>query len=144
MRRYTDQLHWELELEIIETSLIEFNEQLGNQLQMLQDQGIRIAIDDFGTGYSSLAYLQSLPVNVLKIDRSFITGLNALGTDISLVRAIIAMAHALGLEVVAEGIESEAQRLILCQLGCKYGQGYGFARPHYWDAQLFKKIDMDQ
>lgn len=137
MRRYTDQMNWELELEITETSLVHFNDQLSSKLALLQEQGIRIAIDDFGTGYSSLAYLQSLPVNVLKIDRSFVARLNEQRSDITLVRAILAMAHALDLEVVAEGIENEAQRLILCQLGCKHGQGFLFARPQFWSNQLF-------
>lgn len=144
MRRYTDQLNWELELEITETSLVHFNDQLGCKLALLQEQGIRIAIDDFGTGYSSLAYLQSLPVNVLKIDRSFVAGLNEQRSDITLVRAILAMAHALNLEVVAEGVENEAQRLILCQLDCKHGQGFLFAKPQHWGEQLFNALDMDQ
>lgn len=139
MRRYTDQLNWELELEITETSLVHFNDQLSSRLALLQEQGIRIAIDDFGTGYSSLAYLQSLPVNVLKIDRSFVARLNEQRSDITLVRAILAMAHALDLEVVAEGIENEAQRLILCQLGCKHGQGFLLAKPQCWSNQLFTR-----
>lgn len=144
MRRYTDQLNWELELEITETSLVHFNDQLGLKLASLQEQGIRIAIDDFGTGYSSLAYLQSLPVNVLKIDRSFVARLNQQQADITLVRAILAMAHALNLEVVAEGVENEPQRQILCQLDCKHGQGFLFAKPQRWSEQLFHALDMDQ
>ncbi len=144
MRRYTDQLNWELELEITETSLVHFNDQLSLKLASLQEQGIRIAIDDFGTGYSSLAYLQSLPVNVLKIDRSFVARLNQQQADITLVRAILAMAHALNLEVVAEGVENEPQRLILCQLDCKHGQGFLFAKPQRWSEQLFHALDMDQ
>lgn len=144
MRRYTDQLNWELELEITETSLVHFDDQLSLKLASLQEQGIRIAIDDFGTGYSSLAYLQSLPVNVLKIDRSFVARLNQQQADITLVRAILAMAHALNLEVVAEGVENEPQRLILCQLDCKHGQGFLFAKPQRWSEQLFHALDMDQ
>lgn len=144
MRRFTDQLNWELELEITETSLVNFNDQLSEKLALLQQQGIRIAIDDFGTGYSSLAYLQSLPVNVLKVDRSFVSRLNEKRADITLVRAILAMAHALNLEVVAEGVESEAQRLILCQLGCKHGQGFFFSKPQRWSEQLFNALDIDQ
>ncbi|MEP4545727.1 MAG: EAL domain-containing protein [Saccharospirillum sp.] len=145
MRRYTDQLNWELELEITETSLVHFSDPLSSKLALLQEQGIRIAIDDFGTGYSSLAYLQSLSVNVLKIDRSFVARLSEQSTDITLVRAILAMAHALNLEVVAEGIESEAQRLILCQLGCKHGQGFLFSKPQGWNSQLFvASLDVSQ
>lgn len=144
MRRFTDQLNWELELEITETSMAHCTDQLSLKLALLQEQGIRIAIDDFGTGYSSLAYLQSLPVDVLKIDRSFVSRLNEGRADISLVSAILAMAHALNLEVVAEGVESETQRLILCQLDCKHGQGFLFSIPQCWGKQLFNTLDMDQ
>ncbi|MCH8531964.1 MAG: EAL domain-containing protein [Saccharospirillum sp.] len=144
VRAMTDQLNWELELEITETSLAELGERMNTKLTVLQQDGIRIAIDDFGTGYSSLAYLQSLPINVLKVDRSFVTRLSDSGADITLVRAILAMAAALGLEVVAEGIESEEQRAILSQMGCKHGQGYGFAMPQPWGPHLFRSFDPDQ
>lgn len=137
MQQLTDRLNWELELEITETTLADLSQHLNGELTRLQQEGIRIAIDDFGTGYSSLAYLQSLPVNVLKVDRSFVANLGKEGADTRLVRAILVMAHALGLEVVAEGIESASQRRVLCELGCQYGQGYGFAKPQAWSSQLF-------
>ncbi|MHA7881300.1 MAG: putative bifunctional diguanylate cyclase/phosphodiesterase [Saccharospirillum sp.] len=144
VRVLTDQLNWELELEITETSLAELGERMNARLTALQQAGIRIAIDDFGTGYSSLAYLQSLPINVLKVDRSFVTRLTDDGADMTLVRAILAMAEALGLEVIAEGIESETQRVLLSQMGCKQGQGYGFAMPQPWGPNLFRSIDPGQ
>lgn len=140
MRRVTDRLNWELELEITETTLADLGERLSSRLAQLQQEGIRIAIDDFGTGYSSLAYLQSLPINVLKVDRSFVAKIGEARADTRLVRAILAMAHALELEVVAEGIETETQRLTLRQLGCQHGQGYGFAKPQPWSSQLFMPL----
>lgn len=144
VRTLASQLNWELELEITETSLAELGERLTYKLRTLQTEGVRIAIDDFGTGYSSLAYLQSLPIDVLKVDRSFVMRLCHAENDISLVRAILAMADALNLEVVAEGIENEEQRVILSQLGCKHGQGYGFAMPQPWGPNLFRSFDPDQ
>jgi EAL domain-containing protein (putative c-di-GMP-specific phosphodiesterase class I) len=99
----------------------------------LRDLGVRVALDDFGTGYSSLAYLQQFPVDALKIDRSFIT---ALGTQppedrnsTALVRAVLALAHNLGLRVVAEGIEHTGQYRLLREFGCDEAQGYLFAQP---------------
>jgi len=99
-------------------------------LRRLHDLGIRIAIDDFGTGYSSLSYLRHLPVDVLKIDRSFVTPLGTSdSTAETLVSTTITLSHALGLEVVAEGVETEIQRDILTRLGCDTAQGYLYARP---------------
>jgi EAL domain-containing protein (putative c-di-GMP-specific phosphodiesterase class I) len=95
----------------------------------LRDAGFTIAIDDFGTGYSSLAYLRYFPVDLLKIDRSFVSRLGETDADTALVRAIIAMAATLGLPVTAEGIETEEQRAALVELGCPHGQGYLLARP---------------
>jgi diguanylate cyclase (GGDEF)-like protein/PAS domain S-box-containing protein len=95
----------------------------------LHDAGFTVAIDDFGTGYSSLAYLRSFPVDLLKIDRSFVSRLGETEPDTALVRAIIAMAATLGIPVTAEGIETEAQRNLLVELGCPHGQGYLMARP---------------
>ncbi|MGL5735729.1 MAG: EAL domain-containing protein, partial [Beijerinckiaceae bacterium] len=88
-----------------------------------------IAVDDFGTGYSNIAYLQQLPVSVLKIDQTFIRNLAASTKDQTLVRAIIGMAHDLGYEVVAEGIETQAALDMLRDWGCDEGQGYAIARP---------------
>ena len=98
------------------------------QLLALRATGVRLAIDDFGTGHSSLSRLAVLPVNTLKVDRSFVRDIPAVG-DAPLVRAMIAMAHSLGLTVVAEGIETERQRDYLTDLGCEHGQGYLFSRP---------------
>ena len=91
--------------------------------------GIRLSIDDFGTGYSSLAQLRRLPVAVLKIDRSFVNGLDGPATDVHMVTAIITMAHNLGLLVVAEGTETPEQVRVLQELGCDEVQGYLFSRP---------------
>ena len=91
--------------------------------------GVTTAIDDFGTGYSSLSYLKLLPINNLKIDRAFVNDLPRNDNDIAITRAIVALGHSLGFEVTAEGIENEAQRDFLTELGCQFGQGYLFGRP---------------
>jgi EAL domain-containing protein (putative c-di-GMP-specific phosphodiesterase class I) len=90
--------------------------------------GVRLVLDDFGTGYSSLAYLKHLPLDTIKIDRTFVAGLDG-EADRSIVEAVIALAHGLRISVVAEGIETEAQFEILRAMGCDTGQGYLFARP---------------
>lgn len=100
-----------------------------SKLVEFRESGIRISIDDFGTGYSALSYLQKYDVDYLKIDQSFVRGLSNDQNDRVLCEAIIAMAHKLGIKVVAEGVESEAQRDILKQAGCNFGQGYLFSRP---------------
>jgi EAL domain-containing protein (putative c-di-GMP-specific phosphodiesterase class I) len=97
-------------------------------LNRLRDMGVRLVLDDFGTGYSSLAYLKHLPLDTIKIDRTFVAGLNS-AADRSIVEAVIALAHGLRISVVAEGIETEAQFEILRAMGCDVGQGYLFARP---------------
>jgi len=91
--------------------------------------GVQLAIDDFGTGYSSLSYLQRFPLNMVKIDQSFIRDIVTQAGPASIVRAIIAMAHSLNLLALAEGVEQEAQRMILLDEGCDYAQGFLFARP---------------
>jgi EAL domain-containing protein (putative c-di-GMP-specific phosphodiesterase class I) len=104
----------------------------GNQVNILKQfrkAGCDIAIDDFGTGYSSLSYLRQFPANIIKIDRSFISGDSKDETDWALVESIIAMAHVLHLDVVAEGIETELQLQRLAKLGCDYIQGYHISRP---------------
>ncbi len=120
-----------LELELTESQLSVNVEVLRSLFTRLHALGVRLAIDDFGTGYSSLGYLKHLPVDVLKIDRTFIRELD--GTpdcgDAAITRAIIAMAHSLGLEVVAEGVEEKAQMEFLRDNGCDEIQGFLISRP---------------
>jgi EAL domain-containing protein (putative c-di-GMP-specific phosphodiesterase class I) len=119
-----------LTLEITESALVHNSETMRERLCQLKELGVSLAIDDFGTGYSSLSYIQQFPVDVLKIDRSFVEGLGrATGTDAALARTIIALGASLQLRTIAEGIEVEAQRAILRELGCEFGQGYLYARP---------------
>ncbi|MFZ2890340.1 EAL domain-containing protein, partial [Sulfuricurvum sp.] len=91
--------------------------------------GIEVAIDDFGTGYSSLSYLKAFPIDKLKIDQSFVRGLESDEQDRAIVRAIIGMANALGLKTIAEGIEEKEQGRLLEEYGCQQGQGYMYSRP---------------
>ncbi len=118
----------ELELEITESVLMDQSEGGVRTLRRLQELGVRLVLDDFGTGYSSLSYLKHLPLDTIKIDRSFVTGLDD-KADRSIVEAVLALAHGLGIGVVAEGIETETQRRQLVELGCEHGQGYLFSRP---------------
>jgi PAS domain S-box-containing protein/diguanylate cyclase (GGDEF)-like protein len=118
-----------LELEITEAALVERPDAAAKTLKALGELGCRIYIDDFGTGYSSLAYLSKLPVNALKIDRSFILSMHTAPGDMSLVATIISLAHALNLSVVAEGVEMEEQAKLLMLLKCDEMQGYLFSKP---------------
>ena len=118
-----------LEVEITESDAMENPDQTAAILQVLRARGVRVAIDDFGTGYSSLAYLKRFPVTTLKLDRSFVSGLPGDPDDVSIARAVISMAHNLGLKVVAEGVEQEDQRQFLATHGCDQMQGYLLARP---------------
>ncbi|MEX8495257.1 putative bifunctional diguanylate cyclase/phosphodiesterase [Sphaerotilus sp.] len=118
-----------LELEITESTLMDAGGEPGALLGELRRAGVTLAIDDFGTGYSSLSYLKHLPVDVLKIDRSFVNSIERDGRDLSIAGTIIALAHGLQLKVVAEGVETEGQRGLLEALGCDQGQGFLFARP---------------
>jgi EAL domain-containing protein (putative c-di-GMP-specific phosphodiesterase class I) len=90
---------------------------------------VQLAIDDFGTGYSSLSYLKRFPVNILKIDRSFVNGITTDPEDATLAEAVVQLGRALHLQTVAEGIETADQQAALRMLGCEYGQGYLFAKP---------------
>ena len=116
-----------LELELTESILIQDAQDAMLRLQALAQLGVRLAIDDFGIGYSSLAYLKRLPISRLKIDRSFISGLPGEASDAAIVQAIVSMGRALRLQIVAEGVENEAQRLFLEHAGCDMYQGYLFA-----------------
>lgn len=118
-----------LALEVTETFIMQHSAIAIRQLQQLHDLGIEIAIDDFGTGYSSLSHLKSLPVNKLKIDKSFINELPGNTDDIAITRTIIALANSLSLHVIAEGVETEAQARCLMLQGCTEAQGYLFSKP---------------
>jgi len=118
-----------LELEVTESSIIHDPETAVAMLQDLKKLGIRVAMDDFGTGYSSLRYLRELPIDVVKIDKSFIQDIPDHPDDVEIVTAIIAMARGLKMEVVAEGVETEAQLDLLDKLGCDKAQGYKCCRP---------------
>lgn len=119
----------ELILEITEGVLLENATVQRGNLHALRELGIRIALDDFGTGYSALGYLKRFPIDIIKIDRSFVTGIEDRGYDIALVQAILAMAKGLRLTTVAEGVETSDQQQILHLHGCDYGQGYLFSKP---------------
>jgi diguanylate cyclase (GGDEF)-like protein len=118
-----------LELELTESVLIEDRDEAVSILQKLKRLGVLIAVDDFGTGYSSLSYLSGLPVDCLKIDRSFVTNAAGGGRDAAIAQAIISLAHSLGLRVLAEGVETVEQQSFLHAHGCDEAQGYLFARP---------------
>jgi diguanylate cyclase (GGDEF)-like protein/PAS domain S-box-containing protein len=116
-------------LEITESLVLHDAEQVWTDLRTLRGLGVRVAIDDFGTGYSSLSYLRQMPVDVLKIDKSFVDDIVASRQQCALVNAIVTLARDLDLEVVAEGIEEPEQLVLLARMGCPYGQGYLFAKP---------------
>ena len=118
-----------LELEITESAIMADPDRASKILHALREMGLVISIDDFGTGYSSLAYLRTLAVNRLKIDRSFIVGIEESHTEQVIVESTIKLAHGLGLLAVAEGIETESQYAILRELGCDIGQGFAIGRP---------------
>lgn len=117
-----------LELEITESSLVENSETVMNVLNQIKERDINISLDDFGTGYSSLSYLAEFPIDILKIDRSFVSKIGEAKQD-AIVSAMVAMGKAMGMKVVAEGIETEQQLDFLRQLGCDIAQGYLFSKP---------------
>ncbi|MGZ8289873.1 MAG: EAL domain-containing protein [Telluria sp.] len=118
-----------LKLELTETMLIENVEATIEKMHKLKDHGIGFSLDDFGTGYSSLSYLKLLPLDQLKIDRSFVRDVLIDPNDASIARSIVALGQALGLAIIAEGVETESQRAFLAELGCDCCQGYLFGRP---------------
>ena len=109
--------------------MIQRHDNVKKQLALLKDLGICIALDDFGTGYASLSYLQEYPFDFIKVDKSFISNIESDRTQYAIVKAILDLAAALDMQVVAEGIETEAQRDRLLAMGCQYGQGYWFGKP---------------
>ncbi len=119
----------QLKLEVTESAIIEHRDLATAHLTQLKALGVQVVMDDFGTGYSSLSYLHSLPIQLLKIDRSFVDQMQSDAASLEIVRTILSLAQSLNLEVVAEGVETEAQRAALRDLRCAYGQGYLFARP---------------
>lgn len=118
-----------LELEVTEGTLMEDPEQALRSLQAIRELGVNLSIDDFGTGYSSLAYLKRLPVQVLKIDRTFISAMTENASDAMIVQSTLALAHNFAMQVVAEGVEDEATAAALARQGCDIAQGYHFGRP---------------
>jgi len=118
-----------LELEITETTVMQNTDATLAMLRQLKALGVSISIDDFGTGYSSLAYLRRFPVDKLKIDQSFVAEVPADQEQATIISAIVALAHALEIEVVAEGVETEAQREFVKGCGCDYLQGFLLGRP---------------
>ena len=116
-------------IEITEGLLLHADAGVAEQLTMFRSAGMRIAIDDFGTGYSAFSYLKKFDIDFLKIDRSFTSGLAGDGSDLALTEAIIVMAGKLGLQVIAEGVETLAQKHLLASVGCHIGQGYLFSEP---------------
>ncbi|HWP94143.1 MAG TPA: EAL domain-containing protein [Gammaproteobacteria bacterium] len=127
-----------LELEITESMMMQAPERTRDILASLHTAGLKLAVDDFGTGYSSLSYLKDFPITRLKVDRSFVSGVPHDAGDAAITRAVVALAHGLGIDVTAEGIETEEQRFFLAELGCTEGQGYYFSRPA--DAEEIGKL----
>jgi EAL domain-containing protein (putative c-di-GMP-specific phosphodiesterase class I) len=128
MTRY-ELIPGELELEVTESAAMSDPEHSFETLRALRNLGVQLAIDDFGTGYSSLSYLKHLPVQILKIDRSFVQDIESDENDASICASILALAHSQGLKVVAEGVETAAQREFLSVHACEYLQGYLFGKP---------------
>jgi diguanylate cyclase len=121
-------------LELTETALMQAGGTPVEVLDAVRELGVYVAIDDFGTGHSSLARLRDLPVEVLKVDRSFVAGLGTVPEDTAVVASVLSLAHAMGLHVVAEGVETPLQARQLLDLGCSVAQGYLYSRPVPADA----------
>ncbi|NJL22065.1 MAG: EAL domain-containing protein [Leptolyngbyaceae cyanobacterium SM1_3_5] len=119
----------DLKLEITESAIMENPDKARALLQQLKELGVKLLIDDFGTGYSSLSYLHRFPFDMVKIDQSFVSGMDSRNDQSEIVRAIVSLAHTLDMKVIAEGVETVAQLTQLQALGAEYGQGYLFAQP---------------
>ena len=119
----------QLELELTESLLVDDVDAVVEKMTALKALGVHLSLDDFGTGYSSLSMLKALPLDQLKIDQSFVRDLLVDEQDRSIVRAILTLGESLGLRVIAEGVETTAQRDVLLSLGCQYMQGYLLGRP---------------
>jgi diguanylate cyclase (GGDEF)-like protein len=128
LERHSVKPQW-LTIEMTETALLEEAVASGSTLNDLSRLGVHIALDDFGTGYSSLSHLRRFPVDIIKIDRGFVSGLDSLSDDAPIVAAVTAMAHALGLTTIGEGIETAGQLQALQDLGCDEGQGFLLSHP---------------
>ena len=133
-----------LEIELTESALVQTHENSFAILKQIQEMGLRVTMDDFGTGYSSLAYLKDFPLECIKIDRSFVKDIDKDENANKLIASIISIAHGLGLEVVAEGVEEKYQADHLIALGCEYIQGYYYGRPMPQSevAEIIKKEPM--
>ena len=118
-----------IEIELTESVLMDITQQHNERLERLRKLGVRIAIDDFGTGYSSLSYLVNYPISRVKIAQELVFGVDTDSRSATVVRAAIRLAHELGIEIIAEGVETEGQEKFLLSAGCEYGQGYYFSRP---------------
>ncbi|MGI8499845.1 MAG: EAL domain-containing protein [Hassallia sp.] len=118
-----------LVLEITESAIMENGDEANTALSQLRAMGIKLSIDDFGTGYSSLGRLHTFPINMLKIDRSFVTPMDANNKNLEIIEIIVTLADKLGMDVTAEGVETQEQLALLIKLNCEYGQGYFFSRP---------------
>jgi EAL domain-containing protein (putative c-di-GMP-specific phosphodiesterase class I) len=118
-----------LELEVTESFIVPSFKKATQRLQPLQDLGVSIAIDDFGTGHSSFSVLHKLPINAIKVDRSFVSRIDKDASGLSTVSAIIGLAHQLGMKTVAEGVETEAQFSLLSEMRCDFYQGYLLSKP---------------
>jgi diguanylate cyclase len=133
-----------LELEITESLIMGDPDRVRGVVERLKEIGVRLAIDDFGTGYSSLSYLKSLPVDVIKIDRSFVMAMATDESDAAIVQSTVELAHNLGLEVVAEGVEDAETLAQLAQYGCDFAQGYFIARPcdvaDFWKSEQHQAV----
>jgi EAL domain-containing protein (putative c-di-GMP-specific phosphodiesterase class I) len=118
--------------------LLDRHPEVMQKFMAFRDAGIQVALDDFGTGYSAMSYLKKFDIDYLKIDQSFVRDIVTDPSDRAIVEAVIAMAHKLGMKVVAEGVETLEQRSILTEAGCDFGQGYLFAKP--MPASQFEKL----